>query len=77
MQIITDFGALGSVWSVESEPGPGEESSEDAVPGLQRLASPAEQSLQLAEGAGGQVGQAPLDVRPQALDRVELGCIPG
>ncbi|KPI15162.1 Beta-galactosidase [Actinobacteria bacterium OK006] len=75
--VATDFGVLGSVRSVESEARPGEEPAEDAVPVLQRLEPPAEQGLQFAEGAGGQVGQAPLDVRPQALDRVELGRIPG
>jgi hypothetical protein len=37
----TDFGVLGSVWSVESEPRPGEESTEDAVAVLQCLEPPA------------------------------------
>ena len=73
---LTDFGVAGSVRSVEGEACPGEESAEDVVPVLQRLESPAEQSLQFAEGAGGQVGQAPLDVRPQALNWVEVGRIP-
>ncbi|MES5825571.1 hypothetical protein ABKA17_47635, partial [Streptomyces sp. RG80] len=41
---ITDFGVLGSVRSVESEARLGEESVEDAVPVLQRLEPPAEQS---------------------------------
>lgn len=63
---LAAFALEGSVRSVECEARPREESAEDALLVLHRLEPLAEQGLQLAEGAGGQVGQAPLDVHPQA-----------
>lgn len=71
--LVTEFGVSGSVQSVEGETRFSEEAVEDAVPVLQRLEPSAEERLQLSERPGGQV---PLDMRPQALHRIQLGRVP-
>lgn len=52
--------------AAKSEARPGEESTQGAMPVLQRLEPPAQLSLQSAEGTVGQVGQTPLDMRPRS-----------
>jgi len=67
---------VGVTEGCEVESGAGEEAVEEAGPVLHSLEPGLDQRGELAEvafGQVGQVGQGPLEVRPDRLDRVELG----
>jgi hypothetical protein len=65
----------GSYEGCEVEPGLGEEAVQETGPVPHPFEPCLDQCGELADVAFGQVGQGPLEVRPDRLDRVELGAL--